>query len=193
MAVPDAVNTLVELSDALLSDVQTASRQLASAPIAYHRRQYVRSVFSLLDGMAYALKQAAHEGAAGFGVVFSLGEVAMIREETYDLDERGQAKSRPAYPRWAANMRFALDIVARAANVPNRADFGGAGWEALLRAVKLRNRLMHPKRPDDLAVSNEELRDVQAGLEWFRAHFGTLAGAIADAVAAKNNASAGKD
>ncbi|VVN20583.1 hypothetical protein PS619_04301 [Pseudomonas fluorescens] len=43
----------------------------------------------------------------------------------------------------------------------------GADFEALVRSVKVRDRLMHPKSAEALKVSDEEIRDVAHAFNWF--------------------------
>src|SRR5438874_1712106 len=130
MARPEAVNALAHLSIALLEDVELARRLLAVVPPGYNRRQFVRAVFALFDGTIYGMKQSACEGATGFSVTWSPSELAMIREEAYDLDDRGNSKIRPLYPRWENNVRFAFGIVARAHKISYPVNFGTNGWNA---------------------------------------------------------------
>jgi hypothetical protein len=46
-------------------------------------------------------------------------------------------------------------------------DLGGKGWEAFQIAIKLRDRLMHPKRPEDLIVTDQVLESTAIGFNWF--------------------------
>jgi hypothetical protein len=43
----------------------------------------------------------------------------------------------------------------------------GQGWKNLSKAVKVRDRLMHPKEVADLQVSNEEVGAAKKAFEWF--------------------------
>ena len=41
------------------------------------------------------------------------------------------------------------------------------GWQKFQDAIKIRNRITHPKRKDDLSVSQEDYDTVFKGLQWF--------------------------
>jgi len=41
-------------------------------------------------------------------------------------------------------------------------------WAALMRARKVRDRLMHPRTPKDLEITDEELEDATRAAEWFQ-------------------------
>jgi hypothetical protein len=40
-------------------------------------------------------------------------------------------------------------------------------WIDFLEAIKIRHRLMHPKKPDDLSINQEELLAVNRAFIWF--------------------------
>ena len=48
-------------------------------------------------------------------------------------------------------------------------DYSRSGWSNLRRAIDVRNRITHPKRAQDLAVSDSDLDLVASGLSWLAA------------------------
>jgi hypothetical protein len=48
-------------------------------------------------------------------------------------------------------------------------DFNNDGWKYLLHAIGVRNRLAHPKRPQDLEVSQLDAVASEAAFLWFTA------------------------
>lgn len=48
-------------------------------------------------------------------------------------------------------------------------DFGGTDFTAFRAALRVRDRLMHPKRTADLALSFQDLTNTDRGRDWFRA------------------------
>jgi hypothetical protein len=47
-------------------------------------------------------------------------------------------------------------------------DYSGTGWQQLLVSVKIRDRLMHPKQPADLTVTDDEVASLRTAMSWFR-------------------------
>ncbi len=45
-------------------------------------------------------------------------------------------------------------------------DFTGDGWRAMEKTIEVRNRLTHPKRREDIIVSDEDLADLVRANEW---------------------------
>jgi hypothetical protein len=130
---------------------------------AVERRILIRSVFSFIEAIMYRVK---------IGPLLwdtrnlSPGEIALINEEDYELDESGAVKTRRARLKFVNNFRFAFAIAAKASGIDFHIDCGGKGWQALRNAIPVRDRLMHPKRIADLNVSDEEVRNAMTAFLW---------------------------
>jgi len=161
-ATDNAFDSFNPLFVELLDDV--AKSEGKSAQSESDRRSYVRAVFALIEGTTFSLKQLAVTGPHGG---FSAAEIAALKEESYGLKEDGAVYVRSARLRCLPNVRLALHAVVRAHGAHYRANLGGPGWEALRSAVKIRDRLMHPKLRDDLNVTDDELEAVGRAFRWF--------------------------
>ena len=129
------------------------------------RRLLVRSVFSFVEAVAFIVKTlalVADEEAQRL----SPAEVALAKEEDYELAESGSVQVRPARLRFKANFRFAFALIAKAEELDYELDVSGAAWQALQRALLVRDRLSHPKRMADLDVTEDEARDAIEAFEW---------------------------
>ena len=156
------------LVDSLSEDVAAAREDRAAHDDQYRRRTLVRTTFAAIEGWSYALKQAALEHATQTPDLFSAAELACLREESYDLSERGEARVGRKILRTVPNTRFALRMFLRCEGVDDShfndrdsAEF----WSAFQRANDVRNRIVHPKQAADLTISDEELELVE-GVYW---------------------------
>jgi hypothetical protein len=133
------------------------------------RRLLVRSIFSFIEGMSFAIKAESlnFRGAT----TLSDGEVQLAKEESYELDPSGIVKLRSAKLQTLANVRFAFNIFAKCARLDWSLDVSSNGWEQLRRSFQVRNRLTHPKRCEDLVVADTEVRDCLSAFSWFDAQF----------------------
>ena len=118
--------------------------------------------------MTFALKQTILEDFQKS--MLSSAEIALIKEETFDLDDKGQPKSRPLFLQLPKNVRFMFSLIIRFREIPLDLKVGGRGWQSFLAAIEVRNRLMHPKSESDLNVSDDELNSVQIAYRWYFAH-----------------------
>jgi hypothetical protein len=114
--------------------------------------------------------------------------VALCEEVIYDLDNTGKVKERDARLRFRENLIFAFSVFGRVKGVSYTLPIGDSGGQALTRSIKVRDRLMHPKSPDDLSVKDDEVRDALTGLRWVWAHHLKLMREILAKVEAENDA-----
>jgi hypothetical protein len=178
-ALQNAVNELRELFQLLHQDVATCLKMVQQERTTnkvdlFWRRAYVRSVFAFIEGVTYRMKRLALEEKDKSKVDFSPAEIALLSEQTFDLDDQGEVTYRTiAFP-LTKNVRFAFKALARVNAVGYDLQVGDAGWEALKKSLKLRERLMRPKTQDDLLISNEEVDVVLNGSIWFVQNFKEL-------------------
>jgi len=67
-----------------------------------------------------------------------------------------------------------LTCSAQSLKIESNINFNCEGWNKLKEAQKIRNRITHPKSPEDLQVSKQDLTYVEAGLQWYQTTFETL-------------------
>ena len=133
----------------------------------------VRAIFAALEGIAFTLKRIClvtdrvHAEFDDFGVEFSDGERAVLREEDFDLDEKGDAKASGMRLRAAPNMLFAVKMLFRLGGLDERIDRGDSGWNSYQQAIKVRDRLMHPRTVAALDVTDAEFEGVKEAMHWW--------------------------
>lgn len=161
----DAFRELVQMLNVLKADVDLLAKRKKNDQ--FNRRMYVRSVFALIEGMVYRMKQICLSEPAERHYDFSAAEIALLREEAYELEDKGRVKIRPSKIRTPANVRFAFEAFSKY----HGSDFtleDRIGWQFFLQALKLRDRLMHPKFTGDLDVSDQEFEVTKAANTWFQ-------------------------
>jgi hypothetical protein len=94
-------------------------------------------------------------------------ELPFLKERNYQLRENGQLAEQPLRLSLARNIKFTLMIVKRLLPFAET-DLAGSGWRCLLAAMKVRDRIMHPKAQSDLEVSIQEVNDTAEGCYWFQ-------------------------
>jgi hypothetical protein len=139
---------------------------------AVERRLLVRSVFSFIEALIYRLKIGA---LLETEERLSPGEVALAKEEDYELADSGTVQTRNARLRFLSNFRFAFCVSAKASDVEFHLDVGGDGWTALRCALSVRDRITHPKVAGDLVISDDEVRSAMKAYTWALDQWGILA------------------
>jgi hypothetical protein len=145
-----------KLTKPLMEDARRAMRGLGHRRASgYKKRMAFKAAFAAIEGMIFVRKQWALKRAKEAN--YSLSELALLREESYRLNHRGDVEVVQNFLRVPENLLFAWRM-ARAGTRSNRQiDLGGEGWRCLKESVKVRNRLTHPRSEKDLEVSGDEI------------------------------------
>lgn len=140
--------------------------QFRAAEDSAARRMLVRAVFAYIEGSSFGFRSAALSLAGIRKVSLTLAESLMCREVTYALNENGEVEEKQVRSPTLANVRFALAIFSKVAGAPYEFPAGDSQFESLQVALRIRNRLMHPGRMQELEVSSEEQSIVVGALDW---------------------------
>jgi len=130
-------------------------------------RSFVRAVFAMIEGSIFNLKQMALNLSAHGRGSFSKAELVMLEEVSYDLDSKGGAITQTKFMKLPANIRFAFDAAARGFGVTYKLEVGSSGWANFRESIDIRNRITHPKKIDDLELSDTEVQKVVDTGTWF--------------------------
>lgn len=158
-----AVEKLMRLYAKLGADAMISRSRVETDVKEYAIRQYVRTVFAMIEGTIYVMKQLAQNGIEKL----SAAELALIAEELYDLNDKGEPIIRPNYLKLEKNIKFAFSIYAKSVGLTYTLPVHESGWNSLKQSIKLRNRLMHPKNFSNLDVTDDEFNSAVATHEWF--------------------------
>lgn len=133
----------------------------------FWRRTLVRNLFSAIEGMTHQYKQLAKQIADCSLIEFSSAEIALLNEETYILNNKGEADVQKSKLRTADNLLFSLNMLAKSCKSKFVINKGGAEWQAFLKAQKVRDRIMHPKKFEDVEITDDEMPLILETGSWF--------------------------
>lgn len=136
-------------------------------------RTYLRGFFAWVEATIFGLKRIALK-MSDHKQLFSEAELAMLQEQTYDLDEKGNTKLQPKLIPLTKNLRFAFATCSRAFGIANTLNVGDARWDSFQKAIEMRNRITHPRTPEDLHLSDEDFEQIKLALFWFSDNYKTL-------------------
>jgi hypothetical protein len=129
-------------------------------------RVVLRTLFAWVEATVFALKRIALK-ISEHKELFSSAEMAMLHEHSYDLDEKGKAKIQPKFIPLTKNVRFAFETCSRAFGIRNTLNVGDSRWDSFQRAIDMRNRITHPRTPEDLHLSDEDFAQIELAISWF--------------------------
>ena len=158
-------DSLVQLWFAASEDPQTAFQGILTDQSQYHRRTFIRAAYTTIEAFTSMLKQSTL-ARGDLNALYSLEELAVLKEETYSVDGKGTAHVQPRFIPTVPNLLFALAMYFRPLVPEFKLDTTAPAWASLLRGLKVRNRLTHPKRSEDLEISIDDVTDALAGYKW---------------------------
>lgn len=122
-------------------------------------RQFIRALFAYIEGVTFALKLAGLDGCMSNNVNLSAAHVDMTFEVRHEIDDKGQIVQRPNQITLSKNIKFAFALYAKAHNIENPLDTSLEWWSCFKSSTRVRNRLTHPRNPEDLDVQPFEIVD----------------------------------
>jgi hypothetical protein len=129
-------------------------------------RAYVRAVFALVEGVSFGFRQIALKAPLA-DYCLTQGELAVMNEESYGLKDNGEVSISSRFLKVQAGTRFTFAICKRVYEIQTEINYGDSGWDSFIKAIKIRDRLMHPKSVECLDVTDDELGIVSDALKWF--------------------------
>jgi hypothetical protein len=132
------------------------------------RRLIVKSIFSFIEGVIFELKRVAVIMATEKTGLLLPEEIAMAKDEDYELDESGKIKMVKAKLRFKSNFRFAFNLFVKSAALDQKTmpDLAGNEWGNLVDSLKIRDRITHPKSISDLEITDKEIQKVLRSYDW---------------------------
>jgi hypothetical protein len=147
------------------------------------RRIYVRLFISFVESVVASIKA---DMLADPPRPLSLSEQALLTESAVDVSDTGDIRDRPLLLQIGKNVRFAFKFYAANHNLAFTVDFGGEGWRAFVETVRVRNRITHPKRLEEMSISDDELAVIDRAHDWFVISYTGLLAAHINVLKAEN-------
>ena len=155
---------LAELVEELGTVLKGKDKDKLSQP---ERRMFVRSAFATIEAWIYVMKQIALVSHPDPKCpTISEAERAFAQELEYKLTDSGDVETRRTKISLEANLRFGFKLLAKAVSIPSELDVSGSEWQSFRRAIKIRDRITHPKSVADLNISDEDYNDLSVGFGW---------------------------
>lgn len=136
----------------------------------FHARQLIRSSFAYIEGVVFSLKLTAANKCMRHGLSLSPQERYLCIEIGYDLNDKGEVVERPIQIRLARNILFAFELATRSLKLDHKFNPSVDWWASLKAAIKIRDRFMHPRMPEDFDISLDAVLTVMKATHGFKAH-----------------------
>lgn len=151
----------------LSEDLKLCSEEADKTKSQFWRRAYARALFAYIEGLTYLKKLQAYYAHKTGKAEYTKAELAVILEETYELNSKGEATERTTFNNIDKNIRFAFQVYAQIYGLDFQLDCSDHRWDAFKKAVKIRNRVTHPKRLSDLTITDADMQTLDDALVWY--------------------------
>lgn len=163
----------------LIMDVGAADKRCKELGTQAARRDFVRASFAAVEGIAWIFREHVRSLAETSGLLEDAERLALA-ETTFQVSATGKISTHPRFLSLVATVRLCARIADRMVNA-RCIDFAENGWEELLAAIAIRNRITHPKSRDDLILEEGDVSTCANAFFWFLEQ-------ITSAMATSNNA-----
>ena len=131
-----------------------------------HRRAFVRSVFAYIEGVLHQQKQFTYKLGDGTGKL-SDEEMLRLKDSRRKTNQQGEDVLVPHFMRFKDNFKFTFSAFSKSCNSTFELDLNENSWNVLQASLKVRDRLMHPKSPEDLLITELEIQEASETFLWF--------------------------
>jgi hypothetical protein len=162
----DILEELLEMVDALGEDVRESASLSRINDSQFTRRIYIRSVFALIEGNIFQMKRVIIDAYDKGKIKLTSAEEAIVKEETCDLS-KGKPRVQTKFLPILENVRFTIPCFARAFGGNYEPEYSNQGWQYFQKAIKICNRITHPKEKKELIISDDEITCIEKARDWF--------------------------
>ncbi len=127
------------------------------ADYEFYARQLIRAVFAYIEAVTFSVKAWSAGQCMENGVEITPQERYFATDTEYDLNDKGEVVETVAKISLARNVRFAIAMNRKAHGVSQSFDPSVGWWSHFREAIRIRDRLTHPKMPGDLDVSGDDI------------------------------------
>lgn len=135
--------------------------------LQFWRRTIVRTLFSNVECITYYHKKLSLYVSEISEVNFTNAEASLLNEISYSLNDKGEAKDEKAKLRTVDNLLFSARMFAKSLKMNFELDKSKPEWGYLVMALKIRDRLTHPKGQKDLIVTDKDMPIIISASQWF--------------------------
>ncbi len=162
----NAVTQLKQTWTILSADIDAAVEYGRLNNTPYAQRALVRAFFAAVEGLSYQMRQVTLASLAGTECLTE-AEVHLLREVRYSLDQNGRPKQAPTFLQFPESLLFSISMYAKNHGAVFEIDTSLAGWQALRQITHIRNNVTHPKAPESLTLSDDNLKTLLNASQWW--------------------------
>jgi len=158
------------LLDPLYRDMVECERLLENSDCQFARRTFVRASFAFLEGQLHWFRNFVFEIAVRDSVAsgsLNVSKLAALLDIAYRPNHTGVAQPEQTRVPFLNFCALVMRTAAEHSGVDPALFFSDNGWDELRKALAVRHRITHPKKPEHLDITDSDLKSAREGHRWF--------------------------
>lgn len=165
------IREMLELPKFLNGDLEEAVELFRFATPEFAARTFVRTMAAEFEGKLFLLQQLLLQMNKMGKAELEPEEIVLLRGQTYSLQQNGKPYSNAKYLPFAENLLFTMRLISNLFNKFVFFDTSDSNWQDVKRFIAIRNRITHPKRMEDMHISEAEIDSLNRAQDWLRRSF----------------------
>jgi hypothetical protein len=161
---------MAENTQILFDDVQENRKLLSSNESQLARRNYLHSLYSFYEvSLSYLREETAILLVGEFDLSgeWKLHKVSPLLDESARIGKNGKLELEPNRIPFLSLVAYTLKTFAKQVGFEKEV-LSDSRWEAFCQSTKIRHRITHPKFHSDIEITDDEIRTIDNGLEWWK-------------------------
>jgi hypothetical protein len=132
-------------------------------------RSYLRSFFSMVEGITYRTRQILLGRQAANAISLSLDQLIVLSETSIDIDTNGNTNKRTKYYDLKSMMLFTYKTYSECSNKLGLFNkyISDTRYKSFTESIKMRNIITHPKTLMDVFIKGDDIQIVLTAHDWF--------------------------
>ena len=165
------IRELLELPKFLNEDLEEAAELFRFTTHDFAARTFIRTMAAEFEGKLFLLQQLLLQTNKLGKAKLEPEEIVILRGQTHSLRKNGEVYSSTKYLPFSENLLFTMRLVSRIFNESVFFDTSDSKWKDVRRFIAMRNRITHPKKMEDMHISEEEIDSLNRAQDWLRDSF----------------------
>ena len=160
---------MAEYTQWLYDDVQQNRNVLASNDSQLARRNYLRSLFAFYEITLSNLREVTAKLLTDdfdLSGEWKLHEIFPLLDEAARISKNGKLDLEPNRTPFLALVAYTLKTYAKQVRFENEV-LSDTRWEAFCQSTQIRHRITHQKFHTEFEITDDELKTIDIGLEWW--------------------------
>ncbi len=162
-------NNSINILKEIMKDISVTEKLLKENNTQEYRRIHIRILFTSLESVLSIIKDITQEllfSNFDKGGELNIQKASLLDNYSYRIGKTGKIKRVNNIISFKDNTAFTLRSFAEEAGVSINF-FGDSGWQSFQEAIKIRNKITHPKIEKDLLISDENMKVLGNAQRWF--------------------------